>query len=226
MEKTNKQILSENLSFYMEQKGIDRYDLCEALGFKYSTVSEWLSARKYPRIDKIEILANYFEIDKSDLIEDKRTSRRNIELRAVDSDSQIYQVSTNNLLPVPIIGRVAAGLCCYAEDNITGYVQTDRDILKEGYEHFWLCVKGDSMEPELHERDLVLVRKQETLDSECLAVVRVGDDDGVVKLVNIEPERITLTSLNRYYPPRIFTAEEMNNIHLVGKVLEIKRRLE
>lgn len=80
MQKTNKQILSDNLSYYMTIKGVDRNTLCEALNFKYSTVSEWLSAKKYPRIDKIEMLANYFDIEKSDLIEDKRI----IELRATD----------------------------------------------------------------------------------------------------------------------------------------------
>ena len=66
MEKTNKEILAENLNYYMVQKHVDRYQLCEALNFKYSTVSEWLSAKKYPRMDKIELLANYFDINKSD----------------------------------------------------------------------------------------------------------------------------------------------------------------
>ena len=71
MPKTNKEVLSENLAYYMAIKDVDRYNLCEALGLKYSTVSEWLSAKKYPRIDKIELLANYFDIEKADLIEDK-----------------------------------------------------------------------------------------------------------------------------------------------------------
>ncbi|MBQ9862115.1 MAG: helix-turn-helix transcriptional regulator [Clostridia bacterium] len=56
----------------MNQKGVDRNQLCADLGLKYSTVSEWLSAKKYPRIDKIELLANYFGVHKSDLIESER----------------------------------------------------------------------------------------------------------------------------------------------------------
>lgn len=70
MDNKNKLIIAKNLAFYMSQKGVDRYKLCEDLNFKYSTVSEWLSANKYPRMDKIEILANYFNINKSDLIEE------------------------------------------------------------------------------------------------------------------------------------------------------------
>lgn len=66
----NKKIFAENLQRYMEQHGIDRNKLCADLDFKYTTVSGWLSAEKYPRIDKIEILAHYFGIKKSDLVED------------------------------------------------------------------------------------------------------------------------------------------------------------
>ena len=66
---TNNIIFANNLTYYMNQKGVDRLQLCEALGLKYSTVSEWLSAKKYPRMDKIELLAKYFDVKKSDLIE-------------------------------------------------------------------------------------------------------------------------------------------------------------
>lgn len=70
----NKQIFADNLAYYMKNKNIDRNRLCEDLGFKYSTVSEWLSANKYPRIDSIEKMANYFGIAKSQLIEKKEPS--------------------------------------------------------------------------------------------------------------------------------------------------------
>lgn len=66
----NKKIFAENLQHYMDQHGIDRNRLCADLDFKYTTVSGWLSAEKYPRIDKIEILAHYFGIKKADLVED------------------------------------------------------------------------------------------------------------------------------------------------------------
>ena len=67
----NKQIMADNIAYYMSVKGVDRNQLCDDLNFKYSTVSEWLAAKKYPRIDKIEIMAAYFGITKSDLIEER-----------------------------------------------------------------------------------------------------------------------------------------------------------
>lgn len=69
----NKEIFAKNLKRYIEQSGKDRRDLADTWGFKYSTVSEWLNAKKYPRIDKIQIMADYFGIAMSDLIEEKLT---------------------------------------------------------------------------------------------------------------------------------------------------------
>ncbi|WP_153059380.1 helix-turn-helix domain-containing protein, partial [Streptococcus suis] len=69
----NKEVMSKNLKFYMDKKGVDRNQLCADLDLKYMTVSDWINAKTYPRIDKIELLANYFGINKSDLIEEKST---------------------------------------------------------------------------------------------------------------------------------------------------------
>lgn len=67
----NKEIMAQNLQRLMDSRGIDRNRLCADLGFKYTTLTDWLKGNTYPRIDKIEMMANYFGIEKSDLIEDK-----------------------------------------------------------------------------------------------------------------------------------------------------------
>ena len=67
----NKAILSKNLRYYIEKSGKDRRELSEIWGFPYSTVTDWVNGKKYPRIDRIEIMADYFGILKSDLIEEK-----------------------------------------------------------------------------------------------------------------------------------------------------------
>ena len=72
----NKAILSKNLKRYIEQSGKDRKELAEIWGFPYSTVTEWVNGKKYPRIDRIEIMADYFGILKSDLIEDKTAEEK------------------------------------------------------------------------------------------------------------------------------------------------------
>lgn len=68
----NKKTLSNNLKYYMSINNKSRNDICNDLHLKYSTVRDWELGNIYPRIDKIEMLANYFNIQKSDLIEEKQ----------------------------------------------------------------------------------------------------------------------------------------------------------
>ena len=75
----NKEIFSKNLKYYIERSGKDRRELAEIWGFPYSTVTEWINGRKYPRIDRIEIMADYFGILKSDLIEEKTEEHRQMQ---------------------------------------------------------------------------------------------------------------------------------------------------
>ena len=75
----NKEIFSKNLRYYIERSGKDRRELAEIWGFPYSTVTEWINGKKYPRIDRIEIMADYFGILKSDLIEEKTTEHREMQ---------------------------------------------------------------------------------------------------------------------------------------------------
>lgn len=88
----SKEVFAKNLRYYMERSGITQKELAEIVGVSAPTVNEWLKAKKYPRIDKIEILANYFKILKSDLIEEKTEEHK--------------EMQKNNDTIVGIIGRL------------------------------------------------------------------------------------------------------------------------
>ena len=75
----NKETMSKNLRYYIEKSGKDRKTLAEIWGFPYSTVTEWINGRKYPRIDRIEVMADYFGILKSDLIEERTDEHREMQ---------------------------------------------------------------------------------------------------------------------------------------------------
>lgn len=68
----NKEIMAENIQYYMDSNDKTRQDVCTALGLKYTTFADWVNANTYPRIDKIEMMANYFGVEKSDLIEERK----------------------------------------------------------------------------------------------------------------------------------------------------------
>ena len=103
----NKEIFSKNLAFYMERKRVDRNTLCADLGLKYTTVRDWLKGITYPRIGKIELLAEYFSINKSDLIEEHSTngatSKVNFDPRQailLSNYSKLNNVRKNKLLAI------------------------------------------------------------------------------------------------------------------------------
>ena len=90
----NKQIMAKNILFYMDKYNKTRNDMCEALSVKYTTFTDWVKGNSYPRIDKIELMANYFGISKADLVEEHSTST----------------ASTKKGTTIKILGHVAAGL--------------------------------------------------------------------------------------------------------------------
>lgn len=67
----NKEIFARNLAYYIERSGRTQRDLSLAWGVPTSTINNWVMGKTYPRMGKIELMANYFGILKSDLIEDK-----------------------------------------------------------------------------------------------------------------------------------------------------------
>ena len=94
----NKQVMAKNIRYYMEKNGLNATDLALELDFKYSTVLDWLKANTYPRIDKIEMMANYFKIEKSDLVEDKSTKTKNQDIYTMVDDLMNNLNSTQTLM--------------------------------------------------------------------------------------------------------------------------------
>lgn len=68
----DKQLMAKNIKRFMEEKGVNAAEVCKVLGIKHNTFSDWINAKAYPRIDKIEKMANYFGVTKADLVEDKQ----------------------------------------------------------------------------------------------------------------------------------------------------------
>lgn len=75
----NKQIMAEHIKEKLNQNDMTAKEFSDKLGFKYTTVLDWIHAKTYPRIDKIEKMANFFGVDKADLIEPHRASKEDDE---------------------------------------------------------------------------------------------------------------------------------------------------
>ena len=86
MENDNKNIFASNLNKLMMSHRKSRRDLSDDLGISYFTITAWTKGTKYPRMDKVEMLANYFGVRKSDLIEE--TDMPTIDLQLFGSKSK------------------------------------------------------------------------------------------------------------------------------------------
>lgn len=206
----NKEIFSRNLRELMEQAGKDRNRVCDDLGFKYSTFNDWYNGNKYPRIDKIEMLANYFGVMKSDLIEDKQ-----------DLPGNVSPIDMTHLKRIPILGRIAAGAPIYAEENIEGYTFTD---LNGGAEYFALRVRGDSMNAaRINDGDLVIIRRQDIVENGEIAAVIINDQDATLKRFSREGDIVTLMpqSMNPEYKPFIYNLKD-TPVKILGRVVKVE----
>lgn len=125
---------------------------------------------------------------------------------------------------IPIIGKVAAGISCFAEDNIIDYESVHTDDLTPAEQYVFLKVTGDSMYPTFMEGDLVLVQVQSSIDSGSYGIVTVDNEDGVIKKVVYGNDFIELQSINPMYPPRRFEGEDVKRIRVFGLVKEVRRK--
>lgn len=99
----NKNIFAKNLKFYMKLQGKTRKKVCEDLGFSYYTFSDWVNGKKYPRMDKVEILAQYFGVLKSDLIEDKNNIGSKIKELRINKNKAIHEMADElNIDPITL----------------------------------------------------------------------------------------------------------------------------
>ena len=206
----NKDIFSKNLKMHMEDKGVPRTQLAEVLDTPYSTLSDWVNGKKYPRIDKIELLANYFGIDKSDLIEEK-----------LDIEEIPGAIPMQKGRLIPILGEIACGDPILAQENLDGYFLSDPSIIKGD---FILRAEGDSMiDAGINEGDYVFISQTPDVENGAIAAVLI-DDETTLKRFYKSDDKIVLQPENSAYSPIIITEEDGKNIKILGQVIGLYKQ--
>ena len=202
----NKEVMAKNINKYMKMNKISRNKMSEALGVSYSTLSDWVNAKTYPRIDKIEMMANYFGVSKSDLVEDKQT------------------VDTVQITTAPVLSKVSAGMPMYSEENIVDYIYLPAHEVKAGKEVFGLVVEGDSMNQEFKEGDIVIIEKDSVIENGEIGVVMVNGYNATLKQVKYVKDSIVLMpkSDNPAHDPQIYNKDD--EVKIIGKVVGMHRK--
>lgn len=202
----NKEVMAKNINKYMKLNKISRNKMSDALGVSYSTLSDWINAKTYPRIDKIEMMANYFGVSKSDLVEDKQT------------------VDTVQVTTVPVLSKVSAGMPIYAEENIVDYIYLPAHEVKPGKEVFGLVVDGDSMNREFKQGDIVIIEKDAIVENGEIGVVMINGYNATLKQVKYAGESIILMPMsdNPEHDPQIYNNQD--EVTIIGKVIGMHRK--
>lgn len=215
---------STQLKTIMQIRGISQSELCERTGIPKSAMSQYLSGAFVPKQKRTYLLAQALGTTPEFLMGTTDNYEKETDLSKMQKSNFEVVAPPASTVRIPVIGDVAAGKTCLADMQIIDYISCDASMIHTGYDYVYLKVKGDSMEPEMHEGDLVLVRVQETIESGDYAVVLIDGDNGLVKKIEIDDEHLTLISENPYYPPRRFDREEMNRVRIFGKVVGHMRK--
>ena len=198
----NKKAMSANIKEQMKRHGIDRNKLVNDLGLKYTTVSDWINGKTYPRIDKIELIANYFHVEKADLVERKPTN--------------LHRPA--GITKIPVLGQIACGDPITAEENIEEYRDTVADLLPSG-NLFYLKAKGESMSPTIPNGAYVLIREQPDVeDGEIAAVLVNGDTEATLKRVRRQHDVSMLLPDNSDFEPIVLSEDYPGRI--IGKAIK------
>ena len=122
---------------------------------------------------------------------------------------------------IPIIGAVRAGWNSLAFEEEDGFEYAD---VRSPERYFFLKVTGDSMAPQINEGDLALVHRQQSADSGDLIVAVVNGEEGTIKRYVRQGAAVILQPFNPDYAPMVLSEDELNDFHIVGKVVQTVHR--
>lgn len=176
------------------------------------TMQELSSIAEAYGITQGELLWNDFKENTS-----KLSANANPNAELISAGDGIYKI--------PVFNSVSAGFGAYACSDVIDYmplyIQNPSDVPD------MLCIKvtGDSMYPKIEDGDIIVVRRQDSVDSGSIAVVLVDEDQGYVKKVIYDEKTIELHSINPEYAPKIFRGAEVLRVRVVGIVKQVIKTL-
>lgn len=206
--KKQREILAKNLNSLLKKKHLTQANVIRDLQIPEATVRSWFTGEKYPRLDKIQVLSDYFNVPRSRITEEQTDLMGRI----------------SSLVKIPILGVITCGEPILADENLEGYREEIADLLPTG-ELFYLKTKGDSMVPTVPENSYVLIRSQPTVeDGEVAAVLVNGDEEATLKRVKHQGNVVMLLADNSAYAPYIITPD--NPARIIGKALKVSFDLQ
>lgn len=197
-------MISKQIKQLRKQAGMTQEELGRRLTLGKSTIAMYESGQRSPDAEIIKKIAQIFNVD----------------------INYIYGYQQKAARLVPVLGYVAAGIPIEAISEVIDYEELSADMVKDGAEYFALKIKGDSMAPRINTGDVVIVRKQEDVDSGQLAIVCINGDLATCKRLIKHDGGIMLQPLNQSYQPVFYSSSQIEDlpVTILGRVVELRAK--
>lgn len=203
----------KRLKMLREEKGLTQKDLAEKLSLTPKAISFYELGSREPSGDALIHMAHILGTTTDYLLGNSTTKEANQKV--------------GRGVRIPVLGRVVAGIPIEAVEEILDYEEITPELAASG-DFFALKIRGHSMEPRMMEGDVVIVRRQDDVESGDVAIVLVNGNEATVKRVKKQEDGITLIATNTsVYEPHYYSNKEIEElpVRILGKVVELRGKM-
>lgn len=202
--------IGERIKDARKSAGLTQLELAKKTELSRSYIGDIEKDRYNPSVSTLQLIATATNTPLENLLPSSKTPS-----------------STGRGVRIPVLGRVVAGIPLEAVEEILDYEEITPELAATG-DFFALKIRGHSMEPRMLDGDVVIVRRQDDVDSGDVAIVLVNGDEATVKQVKKQPEGITLVASNTgVYLPHFYSNNEIEHlpVQILGKVIELRGKM-
>lgn len=202
--------IGERIKDARKSAGLTQLELAKKTDLSRSYIGDIEKDRYNPSVSTLQLIATATNTPLEDLLPSTKTAS-----------------PTGRGVRIPVLGHVVAGIPIEAVEEILDYEEITPELAATG-EFFALKIRGHSMEPRMMEGDVVIVRRQDDVDSGDVAIVLVNGDEATVKRVKKQEEGITLIATNTsVYEPHFYSNKEIADlpVRILGRVVELRGKM-
>lgn len=200
--------IGDNIKKLRESHKLTQEEFGKIVGVTDKAVSSWETGAKAPRMGVIQKISDYFNINKSVILDDP-----------IESNATI--LPQEKIRMIPVYESVSAGFGAYADNYILEYIPLFISSDEEAHNTLCIKVQGNSMYPKIEDGDSIQVLKQDWCEPGQVAIVLIDGENAVVKKVEYDKSSITLLSFNPEYAPRVFKGAERDRLKILGIVRKV-----
>lgn len=202
--------IGERIKDARKSAGLTQLELAKKTELSRSYIGDIEKDRYNPSVSTLQLIATATNTPLENLLPSSKTAS-----------------STGRGVRIPVLGRVVAGIPLEAVEEILDYEEITPELAATG-DFFALKIRGHSMEPRMLDGDVVIVRRQDDVDSGDVAIVLVNGNEATVKRIKKQEDGITLIATNTsVYEPHFYSNKEIQSlpVQILGKVVELRGKL-